>query len=101
MPMKRVALWITALLVMLVVVSSTPGYTAVTHDPVVNPDDGVTTEDGNSFAGEDDDGDADTVGGLRDPSPGVDGGLSDYGTLFGNLSLWLRIHYQKIWWMIR
>lgn len=74
--MKRVALWIVAIAFALSVTSSAPVHSAVkkgTSDPVNVTNTGTTTTGATdpTEAGSGDEGDADGVAGLKDPSRGM------------------------------
>jgi len=75
--MKRVAFWIVMITFTSIVMTSAPGYSAAKWDrsnPVGAADYGTTVSNGTSEpveAGGGDDGDADGVAGLKDPSRGI------------------------------
>jgi hypothetical protein len=74
--MKRVALWIMMVAFALVVISSAPVSSAVrndTSDPVSVTNTGVTSSGSTDpvESGSGDEGDADGVAGLKDPSRGI------------------------------
>ena len=80
--MKRTALWIVMIAFALVVMSSAPGYSAVKWDRSgpVGAADHATTSTGSSEpieTGDGDDGDADGVAGLKDPSRGMSSALPE------------------------
>ena len=74
--MKRVALWIVTIAFALTVTTSAPVYSAVKWgtSPVTAADNGTTISNGSTDpteSGSGDDGDADGVAGLKDPSRGM------------------------------